>query len=150
MADDLPTIAERRRLGVYVPDIENQVAERFGEEAARRLLAAFNGVAVQLPKAPHAGHVIAQAVGLPLLVWLCDTYGRRRRLWIPGGPFARGTRNLVRVRRLIMAMPGHTCADIARAAGCGERQVRRARAAMRAAGLNPPPPVPTHPHRPAA
>ena len=117
MADDLPTIAERRRLGVYVPDIENQMAERFGEEAARRLLAAFNGVAVQLPKDPHAGHVMAQAVGLPLLVWLCDTYGRRRRLWIPGGPFARGTQNRVRVRRLIMAMPGRTCADIARPLG---------------------------------
>lgn len=55
MTDDFPSIAERRRFGIYVPDVENRVAEQFGEDAACRLLMAFGSQIILLPKPPNTG-----------------------------------------------------------------------------------------------
>lgn len=142
-ADDYPSIAERRRLGVYVSDVETRVAEQFGEDVARRLMVGLGGQTVLLPRQPFPDHAVARAAGLPVLAWLIEHYGPAR-LYIALGPLHSGTQQDVRLRRAIMAHPGATNAVIAQAAGCSERAVRRRRAAMRAAGLNPPPAAPMH------
>jgi hypothetical protein len=145
MTDDFASIAERRRFGIYVPDVENRVAERFGEDAARRLLMAFGSQIILLPKPPTPDHPIARELGFPVLEGLCQIYGEGNRLHIPTGCTNRRTKNGVRLRRLILDMAGCSASQIARASGYEERQVRRVRAAMRRQGLLPA----VGPHTPA-
>ncbi|MQX38541.1 hypothetical protein [Roseospira navarrensis] len=133
--DDLPSIAERRRLGIYVSDVENCVAERFGEAVARQLIRACGGQTILLPRQARPKHKVAVAVGLPVLAALIEHYGAPQSIYIP---VPSRWRYDVRLRRAIMANPGATNADIGSVAGCSERAVRRCRASMRAAGLNPP------------
>jgi hypothetical protein len=139
--DDLPTIAERRRLGFYVSDIENRVAERFGEDVAHRLLGTVGGQRITLPKIPTPDHELARLLGWPLLEFLCEQFGRGASVSVPVGCFSRHTQNRIRLRRAIMAMPGRSNVDIVRATGHNIRQVRRVSKYMREAGLLPPTPA---------
>lgn len=139
-ADDIATIAERRRLGIYVPDVENRVADRFGEDVARRFLSEFGGESFTIPDKLKPGNRMVQVMGLPFADWFREEFGPRAHVHIPWGPFAQKTKGQVRLNRLIMAMPGCLSADIAHAAGgFSVRQVRRARHAMRLNGVTVPP-----------
>lgn len=113
------------------------MAERFGEEVARRFIDHFGGTEIYLPQKAEADHPVSVAVGLDVLRWLIDTLGGGA-LNIPVGVRSAWGIAAIRLRQLIIE-GAHSDSQIARLARCDVRSVRRARRSMRDRGIDVPP-----------
>lgn len=114
------------------------MAERFGEEVARRFIDHFGGMDVYLPLKADPDHPVSVTVGMDVLGWLIDTFRGGCELHVPTGVRSAWGLPSIRLRQLIME-GAHTDREIARLARCDIRSVRRARRSMRARGINVPP-----------
>ncbi len=114
------------------------MAERFGEEVARRFIEHFGGTEVYLPHKADADHPVSLAVGVDVLGWLIDTFRGGCELHVPTGVRSAWGLASIRLRQLIIE-GAYTDREIARLARCDVRSVRRARRSMCERGINVPP-----------
>ena len=75
LSNEYPSIAERRKLGLYVTYMEVELAERFGEHAARLFLENFGGGELFVPLKATDDHPVSKLVGRDVLEWLITKYG---------------------------------------------------------------------------
>jgi hypothetical protein len=106
-----------------------EVAELIGTDAAARLLAAFGGTEVYIPSVlnMHAGHHLAQLLGLDAAKLLAERYGVHRGGYRICLPVSRKLK-----RDLILESDG-TNRAVALKVGCTERYVSHVRNAARRA-----------------
>ena len=100
----------------------DRIAEEVSPEAVERLVRAFGGVSVYLPRDPKPTHKVCRVLGHDLVVRIVGVIGSGR-LSVPTGARAESDRNGVRITALLRA--GKPRSEIARTVGCTERTVSR-------------------------
>lgn len=139
LSNEYPSIAERRYLGFYVPHMEVELAERFGDYVARLFLDNFGGGDLFVPLSATDDHPVSKLVGRDVLDWLIATFGSGA-IEVPHGAMSSANARAIRLRRLIVNTDLSTV-DIAKLTHISQRSVRRTIHKMRAAGI-------ALPHRP--
>lgn len=96
------------------------IAETLGLPLALRLMAAFGGQELRIPKEPVPGHPILKALGETDGRALCQ-YLADEKIYVPHGRPARNARAAV----LELERKGRSRREIARLLGLSQRHVRR-------------------------
>lgn len=139
LSNEYPSIAERRKLGLYVPYMEVELAERFGEHAAHLFLGHFGGRDIFIPQSATDDHPVSKQVGRDVLEWLITKFGSGA-IAVPHGAMSSKNAQAIRMRRLI-ANTTLSTVEIAKLARVSTRSARRTICTMREAGV-------ALPHRP--
>lgn len=108
-----------------------RIAQEVSPEAAERLMRAFGGRAVYVPRLPGPAHAISQAIGTETAREIARILGPGR-LEVPQGARAEQAEKAARVVAMIRAHRSE--AEIARAVGVSVRTVRRWRRRVRQSG----------------
>lgn len=100
----------------------DRIETALGAQAAKRLLAAFGGTRITIPKTPD-GSRLAQDAGADVAAWLCEQYPAQS-IDIPQG--GRRARAALR-RETVAANPALSANELARRLGVSARYVRMLR-----------------------
>jgi len=133
LSNEYPSIAERRKLGLYVTHMEVELAERFGEHAARLFLENFGGGELFVPLKATDNHPVSKLVGRDVLEWLITKYGSGA-VEVPHGAMSSKNAQAIRIRRLIVNTTLSTV-EIAKLTRVSRRTARRTICTMREAGV---------------
>lgn len=125
------TIAQARRVGVYVPDLYNRVSEGVSEEAANELSAAYGGRLCWVPRQIEGG-TLQQSLSPALVAWLVREFPGES-VEVPTFGRSDATARIIGIR--LALLDGEPRSAIAQRLKCHARTIRRHVMHMRANGL---------------
>lgn len=128
-ARGVPAPARPAQAVRYTPRLLREVADVFGDGRALKLAMEFGGQRLRIPKRPHPGNRLADALGMDLLRWLSARHGGEY-LQVPTGARSVLAEQAELVRRLVEA--GLPANEIVRQARVHTRTVHRMRERLRA------------------